>query len=196
MKNLPKNLPKLKISVIYMITNIINGKIYIGSATNYKVRMNLHFSLLNRNKHHSIILQRSYNKYGSENFECDIIEYCDINNLIEREQVWINFFKPEFNINKVAGSAFKGRKHSEETKKIMSEKHKGHKHYGPFIHTDETKIKMSELRIGSKNSNAKGVYIDDVYFGSLKEAAEHLNVHYHTIKNRIKSNKYNYKYEK
>ena len=48
---------------LYKITNNINDKIYIGSTKNLKNRENRHRSDLSRNKHHSLYLQRFYNKY-------------------------------------------------------------------------------------------------------------------------------------
>jgi group I intron endonuclease len=41
-------------------------------------------------------------KYGYSNFSIDILEYCELNVLIEREQYYINHLKPEYNIYKRA----------------------------------------------------------------------------------------------
>lgn len=65
-------------SGIYQIRNIINKEIYIGSSINLEKRKSVHFSLLRSGKHHSIKLQRAFNKYGKENFKFEILE------LIER----------------------------------------------------------------------------------------------------------------
>lgn len=61
-------------SGIYIITNKINNKFYIGSATNFRKRYNVHNSNFKKNKN-SKYLQRAYNKYGEENFEFQIIDY-------------------------------------------------------------------------------------------------------------------------
>ena len=42
-------------------------------------------------------------KYNYENFSLVILEYYDINFIIEREQCYINLLKPEYNIQSIAG---------------------------------------------------------------------------------------------
>ncbi len=75
---------------IYKITNIINNKVYIGSTKSFESRKYFHFYQLKLNKHHSPHLQKSYNKYGKDNFKFDLIEEC--NDLLrkEREIYFIN----------------------------------------------------------------------------------------------------------
>lgn len=79
-------------SGIYKIINLKNEKIYVGSAKNFEKRWKRHFRDLKNNKHSSIKLQRAYNKYGEENFKCEIIEELpyERNLILEREQYWIN----------------------------------------------------------------------------------------------------------
>lgn len=54
-------------------------------------------------------------KYGHSNFSLSILEYCDISELISRENYYINLIKPEYNILQVAGSSL-GRILSQESK--------------------------------------------------------------------------------
>lgn len=54
-------------------------------------------------------------KYDHVNFSLDILEYCEIDVLIEREQYYINLLKPEYNILKLANSRL-GSKQSKTTK--------------------------------------------------------------------------------
>ena len=110
--------PKIE-NVIYKITNILNGKFYIGSACIYKNRVAMHLCQLRKNKHSNLYLQRTFNKYGEFIFLFEIIEFCNENDLIKKEQWYIDNWKPNYNICKVAGNT-KGFKHSEETKKKMS----------------------------------------------------------------------------
>lgn len=100
---------KLTIAGIYKITNIVNNKIYIGSSNKINIRWNNHKSALRSNRHHNEHLQRSWNKYGEENFTFEILEYIkDESQLIKREQYYIDSYKSYdnnngFNISSVAG---------------------------------------------------------------------------------------------
>lgn len=61
---------------IYSIKNKVNGKIYIGQSTDIIDRLRHHLSELRHNRHSNSYLQRSFNKYGEENFEFDVVEEC------------------------------------------------------------------------------------------------------------------------
>ena len=100
---------------VYKITNQINGKFYIGSSKDLSRRKKDHFRLLKKVINHSILLQRAVNKYGIINFKFRIIELCEKELLISKEQYYIDKLKPKYNIYKTAGSSL-GNKKSEETK--------------------------------------------------------------------------------
>jgi group I intron endonuclease len=53
-------------------------------------------------------------KYGYSNFKLEILEYCDSDNVISREQYYMGQLNPEYNILKLAGSRY-GYRHTEET---------------------------------------------------------------------------------
>lgn len=64
-------------------------------------------------------------------------------------------------------------------------------------HTDESKQKMREARLGKRPSNIRKVEIDNVIYDSLKDASDVLNISNSLIVYRIKSDKeqyQNYKY--
>lgn len=106
---------------IYSITNLVNGRVYIGSAaSSFKERWRCHIRDLNGNKHHSGRLQNAWNKYGEDSFKFEIVEECSSNTCIEREQFYIDTLNPFYNICKIAGNCT-GRKFSEESKLKMSE---------------------------------------------------------------------------
>ena len=58
-------------------------------------------------------------KYGYSNFSLEILEYCEPNLLISREQYYIDLLEPEYNILKIAYSSL-GFKHSLYTRAKMS----------------------------------------------------------------------------
>ena len=114
----------MMISGIYKITNTRNGKIYVGSSKNLKERIWGHKCMLRKNNHHSKYLQNSYNLYGEEMFLFEIIEKCTKDNLLIREQYWMDFYN-SYNRENGYNSRPKaqnnlGLKHSEETKKKIS----------------------------------------------------------------------------
>ena len=78
---------------IYKILNLKNKKVYIGSSTDLKQRLRTHKYQLKENKHGNTHLQASFNKYGKDNFLCEIIEITSKENLIEREIYWINYYQ-------------------------------------------------------------------------------------------------------
>lgn len=96
-------------SGIYQIRSISKNIIYIGSSINIRKRQTCHINKLRANKHPNIKLQHHYNKYGESDLIFEIIEYCDISELILMEQKYIDTKKPYFNINQTAGNCL-GRK--------------------------------------------------------------------------------------
>lgn len=87
----------LKQAGIYKITCKINGKIYIGSSVELGKRLYNHKRNLNKGVHHSRMLQNSWNKYGANAFEFDILLVCPKELTLEYEQVYLDYYKPEFN---------------------------------------------------------------------------------------------------
>jgi group I intron endonuclease len=63
-----------------------------------------------------MVINRALLKYGYAKFSLEILEYCEPSKCIEREQYYIDLFKPKYNILPTAGSSL-GFKHSEESKK-------------------------------------------------------------------------------
>ena len=132
---------------VYQIKNNLNNRIYVGSSINLYGRFMKHISMLKRNKHVNKYLQNDWNKCGEENFHINILEFCNKQNVSEKEQEYLDRLYDEQNMcynikSKVKGSC--GWKHSEESKNKMSEKKKGIKL------SQETCKKMSLSRIGKK----------------------------------------------
>lgn len=108
-------------SGIYEILNTVNGKRYIGSAKNFKVRWGEHRSLLRRKCHHSIHLQRAWDKHGEQSFIFQAILACTpTKQVLEfHEQFMFELLKPEYNILPTAGTTL-GFKPTAETRAKMS----------------------------------------------------------------------------
>ena len=131
-------------SGVYRITNIRTGRAYVGSSVNVSKRLAWHFNELERGVHHCGHLQNSYNKWGKDAFDCDIIEYIDdVTKLIEREQFYIDSlgFKNLYNSSPTAGSSL-GVKRSEETKAKLRTR----------IISPETRAKISAAATGRKDT--------------------------------------------
>lgn len=100
-------------SGVYKIQNTQNFKVYIGSTYNFKDRFRRHKQALANNKHCNKHLQASYNKYGKESFIFVPLKECNLDDLLVWEQVFLDFYKPEYNICNIAGNTL-GYKHTEE----------------------------------------------------------------------------------
>jgi group I intron endonuclease len=84
---------------VYRWISKINGKSYVGSSVSLSNKFSTYYSLNSLIKvKGSIIIYRALLKYGYSNFSVDILEYCERNTLMEREQYYINILKPEYNI--------------------------------------------------------------------------------------------------
>ena len=125
--------------IIYKITNLINGKIYIGKTIQ---RLSKRMAQHRRTK--TTPLARAIKKYTWEKFKVDVVEECnDFKELNEREKFWIAHYNckvPEGYNLADGGEGPTGYAKPLETRKKISESRKG------FKHTDETKRKMSEAR--------------------------------------------------
>ena len=161
-------------SGVYMIKNIINNKLYIGSAIKLNERLSNHFHMLKNNKHHSIHLQNAWNlnKYY---FVCGVIEYVsDYKKLNIFEQKYIDLYnssnqKYGYNICPLAKNNL-GSKHQkgiEEKRKRMLGS--GNNFYGKK-HSLESLKKISEFNGQKKLSNKDVENIKILYKnGNMKQ---------------------------
>jgi len=109
---------------IYKTTNLINSMIYIGQ----------HKSAIFSKKYFGSgkLISRALKLYGKNNFKVEMLEMCEsASELDEKEKFWIADYKlPDFSIgyNITKGGQlrfFTGMHHTEESKKLISEKTKG-----------------------------------------------------------------------
>lgn len=70
-----------------------------------------------------MVINKALNKHKHSNFTLEILEYCEKENVITREQYYLDLFaeSPKYNILPIAGSSL-GYKHSEETLIKMRER--------------------------------------------------------------------------
>src|ERR1035438_8459367 len=106
-------------SGVYQIRHVVSGKVYIGSAVNFRKRWIEHRNRLIRGIHHSRHLQHAWNKYGVDAFVFEIAELvADKADLVRVEQEHMNrrySWKRThgYNASPTAGSPL-GVKHSAE----------------------------------------------------------------------------------
>lgn len=145
---------------IYKIVSTKNNRTYVGSAVNIKRRWSRHKRDLLKNVHHSRFLQRHYNKYGLEDLTFSVLEFCKKEELIVREQHFLNTLKCPFNSAPIAGSCI-GVTRTEEFKKKLSKLNsgKGNPTYG-LTRTKEWRENISKANMGQKawNKGKVGIY--------------------------------------
>ena len=134
---------------IYKITNLLNGKIYIGQHSTD----NLDDYYMGS----GVMLHKAFKKHGIDNFKKEILRFVntkeDLDDL-ERWLVYPEFVKSGDNYNVALGgngvsgenNPMYGKHHSEETRKKLSESNKG-RHP-----SEETKRKISESQKGKHHS--------------------------------------------
>jgi len=141
---------------IYQIRNLVNGKVYIGSSVDIKMRWGKHKSQLKTGNHRNQHLLSAWKKYGKENFVFEKIEDVLEKRYLSLREQWFldNIIKwdSDYNIAKKTDRppSPKGRRHSQESKDKMSKLKKG-KVWGS--HSQETKDEMSKTRSGKNHPN-------------------------------------------
>jgi group I intron endonuclease len=137
---------------IYRIKNIVNNKCYYGSSKDIKNRWNQHIKHLSNNKHHNIILQNAWKKYGETNFLFEIVEECKEGDLFIIEQKYLDR-SPEYNIGKQASGGDNFSKNPNKDKIFQNIK-EGSKKWRDSLSIEERKEKLSKPM--EKNPNWKG----------------------------------------
>jgi len=110
-------------------------------------------------------------KYGYCNFSLIILEYCEPEKYLKREDFYLCSLPHEYNILDKAGSWL------------------GHKH------SDDAKKKISDSMVGNKNQpNSQQIEVTDIqnntttYYDSIRKAGRALNINESSIRKNIKSN--------
>lgn len=175
----------LKVSGIYKIQSQIKPhRIYIGSAKDVFSRWGRHLRKLRKGSHHSIKLQRHYNKYGEADLSFTVLSGWDINNMLDVEQFYIDAYNPYFNMAKIVRCPTLGCrwKLSEVSRKNM------------MNNGIETRFKKGSLPQNSKKVVNK---ITGEVHNSIDAAAKSINMKPHTLEAQlsgINRNKTNFGY--
>lgn len=160
-------------SGVYLWTNKISLKSYVGSSINMAGRFRSYFSkyYLERSiKSNNSLIYKALLKYGYSNFKLDILEYCDKGILLEREQFYLDTLELKYNVLKTAGSLL-GFKHNARVKELIRKSNTGR------ICSEEVRLKLSA------NSQAFPLIIKNLStqetrtFPSIRRAACFINIH-------------------
>ncbi len=113
-------------SGVYGITNLKNGKLYVGSSADLRRREADHTRALRGGYHPVPYLQNSWNKHGENNFSFVTLENCHPELCVVVEQKWLDKlrtfeFANGYNRSPTAGSTL-GFKHTSSTKKKMADR--------------------------------------------------------------------------
>lgn len=189
---------------IYQITNLQNGKCYVGSAVSFRKRWKEHLRQLSNGDHHSTVMQRAWNKYGETAFEFKKLLVCAKADLIWFEQRAINALQPAYNICKVAGSVL-GYRHTDEFKAQASARATGNTHRrgrkeSPeyceqakrsramrknCAHSEETKAKIAAAHRGRTISEERKEHLRKLNTGK-KQSAETIEKRMQKLRGRTR----------
>lgn len=157
-------------SGIYRWTNKKNGKTYVGSSISLSTRFYTYYSLASLAKSNRPI-DRALLKYGFSSFSLEILEYCDRDILLEREQYYMGSLKPTYNIVEIAGSTL-GYKHTPESLEKMRN----------FVMSEEVRKKKALSTANATAAIRIAIIVEDTETGekseyiSLVEAANAIGV--------------------
>jgi hypothetical protein len=136
---------------IYRWVNLSSGMTYLGSSVNLGNRFEMYFNhKFISDPKSGMVIHKALIKYGYSGFKLEIIEYCNQNEVLTREQYYLDLLKPEYNILKKAGSSL-GFKHTDKTRALMSNSAKNKKAV-----SEETKAKLRDIAQNRFNTLKKG----------------------------------------
>lgn len=152
------SLQKVRDVGIYTITNMVSGKVYVGSSICLDWRLYLHRRALRKGSHFNRHLQNSWNKNGEDNFDFKIVDRCEEGERFVRELEWIkkfNAMSPNSGFNMRDPDSLKM---SQQTRLRMADANFGKPHTrvsSPRKHTKKSLALMSKKQTGENNGMCK-----------------------------------------
>ena len=184
--------------------HIVSGKSYVGSSINLGIRFKNYFNynyLIDPKR--NMIIHKALIKYGYSGFKLDILEFCNKDEIIAKEQHYINILNPEYNILKIAGSRL-GHVLSENTKakmrlqgkkRIYSEEHIDRMSKLYLLRSKESREKDKERMLNLNISKSHPIEVINVStnektnYPSIRQAATELDVAPISIRRNLLSKK-------
>ena len=185
---------------VYRWVNSVSGKSYVGSSVNLGLRFKNYYNynyLVDPKR--NMLIHKALLKYGYSVFKLDILEFCNKDEVIVREQHYLDSLKPEYNILKKAGSSI-GFVHSEYTitkfretrkNKVYSDKEKARISKLHLYRSSESRQKDRERLIEFNIAKSHPIEIINVFssqktfYSSIRQAASELNVAHTSIRRAI-----------
>lgn len=129
-------------------------------------------------------IDRAILKHKFSNFRLEILEYCKLTNVLEREQFYLDISKPLYNIATIAGSTL-GYKHSPESLEKMRS----------FVLSDEVRERKVIFTLNASLANRHSVTVTNIKtyettnYDSLTEAGKALDVSRAAISQAVLNNR-------
>lgn len=154
----------------------------MGSSQDLRKRIKDYFDNTNLNNSKGSIICKALIKHGHDSFNLKILEYCSLENLLVREQYYIDTLKPEYNILSLAGNS-RGYIHTEASKELMSLGRKG------WEYTPDELANFSSESVRNKSTVlTNSVTGETLTYPSMKSAAEFLDTTATTLRNYLSKN--------
>ncbi len=160
-------------SGVYRWTNLKTNNSYVGSSIDLYGRFVHYFNhkKLTKGKESNMVICKAILKHSYSSFSLEILEYCEKENVLAREQYYLDLIQPEYNSLKIAGSPA-GYKHTDAARAKMR---------GKRVYSVEHIAKLRERALINSAAHRIKVEVDDreknviTMYDSLTAAAKALD---------------------